>query len=153
MCMWQCPEVAQQLDSCASLWYGQTTGRQRATRRGSGGLDGCSYSSHLGSAPPKQAAKRIKDAAIVKRQRIRQQNIAANEAVLMSEEEAWRHIQDQDLGGEDEDEGEEDPTERQQRGRHGNTPSSMRMKPAEKGPKRPLANEREMVMITHGPSG
>ena len=63
-------------------------------------------------------AKRIKDAATAKRQRLRQPNIAANEAVLMSEEEAWRHIQDQDLGGEDEDEG-EDPTERQQRGRHG----------------------------------
>ena len=46
----------------------------------------------------------------------------------MSKEEAWRHIQDQELEGEDENEGEEDPTERQQRGRHGNTPEQTSRK-------------------------
>ena len=70
----------------------------------------------------------------MKRQRLRQPNIAANEAVLMSEEEAWRHIQDQDLGGEDEDEGEEDSTERQQRGRHGNNPEQHEDETSRKRP-------------------
>ena len=54
--------------------------------------------------------KRIKDAAIVKRQRTRQQNIAGNEDILMREEEAWRRIQDQDVENEEEEDGETVPT-------------------------------------------
>ena len=54
--------------------------------------------------------KRIKDAAIEKRQRTRQQNIADNEDILMREEEAWRHIQEQDVDNEEEEDGETVPT-------------------------------------------
>ena len=56
--------------------------------------------------------KRIKDAAIEKRQRTRQQNIADNEDILMREEEAWRHIQEPDVDNEEEEDGETVPTSR-----------------------------------------
>ena len=56
--------------------------------------------------------KRIKNAAIEKRQRARQESTADNEDILMKEEEAWRHIQEQDVDNEEEEDEETVPTDR-----------------------------------------
>ena len=87
--------------------------------------------------------KRIKDAAIEKRQRARQQNIADNEDILMREEEAWRHIQEQNVDNEEEEDEETVPTARLELSRKRPQEFTDELKENKDDQRRPIRTRKE----------
>ena len=107
--------------------------------------------------------KLIKNAAIEKRQRARQQSTADNEDTLMREEEAWRHIQEQDVDNDEEEDQETVPKDRLELSRKRPQESKdeqkesnvdqrrpIRTRRLEKGPSQPTESQQESASSSKG---